>query len=173
MIRITELEIYSDAGKYVRRIGTENHFKRSTRLAGDNAGMFEEVDGLPDEELKAAREKKTAEITAYDTSGAVNGFVLNGEQVWLDKATRVGLMNSTNIEKAAGHENTTLWLGGTSLTVDCDRAIGMLSRLELYALECYNVTAEHKAVVGRLRTVGEVEGYDHTAGYPEKPVFVI
>lgn len=113
-------------------------------------------------------EKKLAEITAYDTSDAVNSFTLDGEKVWLDKATRVGLMNSTQIEKAAGHATTTLWFSGNSYTIPCDTAIQMLSALELYALECYNVTAQHKANVEELQTVQEIENYDYKTGYPDK-----
>lgn len=115
-----------------------------------------------------AKQKKLQEITAYDTSSNVNGFILDGEEVWLDKDTRVGLMNSTNIQKAAGQETTTLWFEGKSYTIPCDTAIQMLSALELYALECYNTTAQHKANVEALTTKEEVEAYDYTTGYPEK-----
>ena len=118
-------------------------------------------------QLKQAKVEKIAEITAYDTSDKVNGFVLNGALVWLDKATRVGLMNSTNIAKAAGQEATTLWLGGAKFVIDCDKAIRLLSALEMYALECFNVTASHKAAVGELTTIEEVEAYDYKAGYPK------
>ena len=52
--------------------------------------------------LKQAKVNKIAEIAAYDTSDKVNGFILNGQIVWLDKATRVGLMNSTTIERDLG-----------------------------------------------------------------------
>lgn len=118
-------------------------------------------------QLKQAKTDKIAEITAYDTSDNVNGFVLNGLLVWLDKATRVGLMNSTTIAKAAGQETTTLWLKGIKLVVDCDKAIQLLSALEMYALACFNVTASHKAAVGELKTIEEVEAYDYKAGYPK------
>lgn len=118
-------------------------------------------------QLKQAKVDKIAEITAYDTSSSVNGFVLNGLLVWLDKATRVGLMNSTTIAKAAGQETTTLWFGGLKLVVDCDKAIQLLSALEMYALECFNVTASHKAAVNELKSIGEVEAYDYKAGYPK------
>lgn len=114
-----------------------------------------------------AKEKLVAEITAYDTSDKVNGFMLNGLLVWLDKATRVGLMNSTTIAKAAGQKTTTLWLGGVKLVVDCDKAIQLLSALEMYALECFNVTASHKAAVSELTNIEEVEAYDYKAGYPK------
>lgn len=117
--------------------------------------------------LKQAKVDKIAEIAAYDTSDKVNGFTLNGLLVWLDKATRVGLMNSTTIAKAAGQQTTTLWLGGIKLVVDCDKAIQLLSALEMYALECFNVTASHKAAVSELTTIEEVEAYDYKAGYPK------
>lgn len=117
--------------------------------------------------LKQAKVDKIAEIAAYDTSDKVNGFILNGLLVWLDKATRVGLMNSTTIAKAAGQETTTLWLGGLKLVVDCDKAIQLLSALEMYALECFNVTASHKAAVCKLKSIEEVEAYDYKSGYPK------
>lgn len=117
--------------------------------------------------LEEAKTEKIAEITAYDTSDKVNGFMLNGLLVWLDKATRVGLMNSTTIAKAAGQQTTTLWLKGIKLVVDCDKAIQLLSALEMYALECFNVTASHKAAVSELKSIKEVEAYDYKTGYPK------
>lgn len=123
------------------------------------------MDALKLEEAKA---EKIAEITAYDTSDKVNGFMLNGLLVWLDKATRVGLMNSTTIAKAAGQEETTLWLKGIKLEVGCDKAIQLLSALEMYALECFNVTAAHKKAVSELKTIKEVEAFDATADYPKQ-----
>lgn len=118
--------------------------------------------------LEHAKNSKIAEIAAYDTSDKVNGFALNGQTVWLDKATRVGLMNSTTIAKAAGNKSTTLWLGDIRLEVDCDKAIQLLSALEMYALECFNVTAAHKAEVGEMTDISEVERYDVAKGYPEQ-----
>ena len=118
--------------------------------------------------LQTAKQLKIAEIDAYDKSSAVNGFMLNGQRVWLDKATRVGLMNSTSIAKAMGQAATTLWLGDVKLVVECDKAIQLLSALEMYALECFNVTAAHKKAVAELNTVEEVLGYDYTKGYPEQ-----
>ena len=117
--------------------------------------------------LEEAKSEKIAEITDYDTSNNVNGFMLNGLLVWLDKATRVGLMNSTTIAKSAGQQTTTLWLGGIKLVVDCDKAIQLLSALEMYALECFNVTASHKQAVSQLTTIEDVKVYDYKSGYPK------
>ena len=133
------------------------------------AGYKEYQEPVPTEaeKLEQAKANKIAEIAAYDTSSSVNGFVLNGLLVWLDKATRVGLMNSTTIAKASGQETTTLWLGGLKLVVDCDKAIQLLSALEMYALDCFNVTASHKQAVSELTTIEEVEAYDYKVGYPK------
>ena len=118
--------------------------------------------------LAAAKTEVETAITAYDSSSAVNAFLLNGIQVWLDKATRVGLMNSTAIAKNMGQEKTTLWFGSYQLEVDCDKAIQLLSALEMYALECFNVTAAHKKAVSELDNIEEVLTYDYKSGYPEK-----
>ena len=127
------------------------------------------IDGVSSDAdvLQRAKETVIAAIEAYDTTPAVNGFILNGERVWLDKATRVGLMNSTQIAKAMGKKTTTLWFGGMQIEVNCDKAIGLLSALEMYALECFNVTAAHKKAVAEMSTVEEVLAYDYTAGYPK------
>lgn len=123
----------------------------------------------PDRELEAlVKEAKVQEIERYDTSDKVNGFKLNGQTFWLDKATRVGLMNSTTIAKGMGNATTDLWLGEVKLTIDCDKVIRLLGGIEMYALECFNVTARHKAEVNDLKTVKEVEAYDVTEGYPKQ-----
>lgn len=133
-------------------------------------GVRLETGGMTSEAaLTAAAQKMVQEqIDKYDTSPSVNGFMLNGLRVWLNKDTRVGLMNSTQIAKAMGKRTTTLWFGGMQIEVNCDKAIGLLSALEMYALECFNVTAAHKKAVAELNTVEEVLEYDYTQGYPEQ-----
>ena len=133
-------------------------------------GVRLETGGMTSEAaLTAAAQKMVlAEIEKHDTSPAVNGFMLNGQRVWLNKDTRVGLMNCTSIAKAMGKKTTTLWFGGMQIEVNCDKAIQLLSALEMYALECFNVTAAHKKAVAGLNTVEEVLGYDYTKGYPEQ-----
>jgi hypothetical protein len=130
-------------------------------------GMIEEIS-----ELQKAKNAKVRKLEDYDTSANVNSFYLGRQPAWLPKDTRVGLMNSISIGKAAGKENSTLWFGGVCITVECDAAINMLSLLELYALDCYNKTAEHRSAILNLDSVEAVEAYDFTEGYPEKLRFM-
>lgn len=121
-----------------------------------------------DNALDVAKEQLIEEIDEYDTSSSVNSFTLGGKQMWLPKETRVGLVNSITIEKAAGKETTVLWFDGEKYELPVDTALQMLSALELYALECYNVTAAHKALVLTLSDVSEIIAFDITEGYPTK-----
>lgn len=140
-------------------------------LASGEQASMEEIreisEGLGAEPLKYMKKAMLHYIDVYDSSSAVNSFVLNGMEVWLDKATRVGLMNSTTIAKASGQKTITLWLDGIKLVMDCDKAIQLLSALEMYALKCFNATASHKATVGELKTIEEVEAYNYKTGYPK------
>ena len=109
-------------------------------------------------------------IGQYDTSKAVNSFVLDGKEMWLPKDTRVGLRNSVSVEKDAGRTETTLWYGGVSYVVPIDMALELLSQLELYALTCYNVTESHKAAIMAMDNVEDVTAYDYKTGYPDRMV---
>lgn len=126
-----------------------------------------------DEVIAELKKLKNDEITKYDTSSNVNAFSLNGVDVWLDRDTRVSLMNSTKIAKDMAQENTILWLGTVKITVKCDQAIQLLSALEMYALSCFNKTAEHRKNVEALTTINDIVSYDYTVGYPEKLNLVI
>ena len=141
-------------------------------LASGEQASMEEIreisEGLGAEPLEYMKKTMLAYIEKYDASSSVNSFLLNGMEVWLDKATRVGLMNSTTIAKIMGQQKTTLWLGSYQLVVDCDKAIQLLSALEMYALECFNVTAIHKKTVNELDNINAILTYDYKSDYPDK-----
>lgn len=103
-------------------------------------------------------------IKLYDNSDNVNSFFVNGKKMWLDKATRVGLMHLINCSS----DSIQLVLGNELITFPIDQAKNFLTRLELYASQCYLQTQKHLLAVKDLKTVEEVLNYDYTAGYPEK-----
>ena len=124
----------------------------------------------PTEEEIFNREKEhiKKEILRYDASPEVNEFYVNGESIWLDKATRSGLMLRFNSELAMNKENTVLWYEGHSFTLPLNSAIQMLYALEIYASECYDNTQLHLSNIDKLETLEEVAEYDYKVGYPEK-----
>ena len=125
----------------------------------------------PSRTLEQAKASAIAAIDRYDASDAVNSFTLGDVTMWLAKADRVGLANSIAVEEAAGRTETTLWFGTIRYVIPIAAARQMLADLELYALECYNITAQHKATILTLDTIEEIEAYDFTAGYPAQPNF--
>lgn len=111
------------------------------------------------------------QIQGYDSSNKVNCFYLDDIAFWLDKATRVGLVNSITIEKQSGRPITCLWLGEYSVSLNVDMVLQFLFQLELYAKDCYNVTAQHIVQIEHCKTVEELRGFDISADYPEIPHF--
>ena len=56
----------------------------------------------PLSELDLAKERVIRLIKAYDTSGAVNSFTLEGKSMWLPNEKRISITDSINKEKASG-----------------------------------------------------------------------
>ena len=103
----------------------------------------------------------------YDSSFEVNCFILGGKKVWLDKDTRVGLFNLLNIEKASNTETTILWFNNTSIEIDVNKAITLLTMVEKYAKQCYDNTQKHYVEINQLDSIESCLKYDITAGYPD------
>lgn len=133
----------------------------------DHEPTQEDKDKLYADYLALCKRVKIEEVERHDKSAEVNGFYIGEQFAWLDKATRVGLANSIAIEKASGKKETTLYLNCTALTIEINKAQEMLAAIELYALECYRKTEEHKAIIGSIADIESVENYDYTQGYPE------
>lgn len=107
-----------------------------------------------------------AKINLYDQSEKVNSFIFKEKSLWLDKATRVGLMHLANCST----EDIQLILGDQILTFSPDFVKEFLTRLEVYAGKCYVQTQKHLIAVDALKTPEEIINYDYTTGYPEKIV---
>lgn len=107
-------------------------------------------------------------IKIYDRSKNVNSFTVNGSEAWIDRDTRSSLAYSTKCKLDSGQDTTALWLNGFRIEINCEVLLGLLNQLEVYALNCYDVTEQHKANVMNLETIEDVINYDYTANYPDK-----
>lgn len=128
---------------------------------------YEAPELTADELLETAKENKAEEIKAYDASEEVNAFYIGEERIWLDKATRAGLMLRFEAERAMGKNSTSLWNHGAMYTLPLESAFNMLYALEIYASACYDNTQRHLANVEKMATIEEVEQYDYTQAYPD------
>lgn len=144
-------------------------------IEGNSVGklIVEDENGYPilvdyEPTIDEMRAQKLTELRAYDASEEVNQFSINDVSDWLNKSTRVGLMNSINIEKEAGRTETNIWLGNTLFVLSIKKAIDMLHKVELYALACHDTTQRHIHSINQLDTKEEIAAYDFRTGYPGK-----
>ena len=124
-----------------------------------------------EEIIEKRKMKMLLTIKRFDESSEVNAFYINDIEVWLDKATRTGLMLRFQSEIALGDKETTLWYNDMEFRLPIDLAVQMLYALEKYASQCYDNTNRHLANIKKLTSVEEIENYDYRSGYPEKLKF--
>lgn len=118
-----------------------------------------------------AKTAKLREIDNYDLSPNVNGFFYNGVFMWLDRETRASLKNTIESLVLLGRNTLNIWYGDVHVEVDVESARMLLAALEVYATDCYNVTATHKAEVSAMTEYGDIISYNVTIGYPERLSF--
>lgn len=121
--------------------------------------------------LNDYRDMMKDKVTDYDSSSEINVFYVSGIAIWLDKATRAGLLLRFQAEQAQGIEDTTLWYQGMQFPLKVEQAIQMLYAIELYASACYDNTQRHLAALDMLEDEESVKAYDYTTGYPKKLEF--
>ena len=166
---INEQEVMVTERRYVGE--GESEKVEVTKYAYDMVEVL--VDGVATDEkvLQAVKDRTKEAIDIYDASSEVNSFTIGNKELWIDRTTRTALMRRFEVEKLAEVTTTTLWYGNDSFTLPVEQAVAMINAIELYACQCYDVTAAHKVAVDELTDIEEAYNYDYRTGYPEKLSF--
>lgn len=157
--------INTKTDKHIIRLSPNGNFILKDESKDDIRFIPIYIDNKPN--VKEIKKLLLSLQTEYDNSAEVNSIYLNGKRVWFDKATRVGLFNILNIEKASNTETTTLWFNNTSIEIQVDKAIALLTTVEKYAKQCYDNTQKHYVEINQLESIEDCLQYDITAGYPD------
>ena len=136
-----------------------------------------EPEPTPQQLLEQAKQRKIAEIEAYDASDAVNSFdvTISGQtmSLWIDRETRADYRSSIEAAELLGRTEVKPVFGGQEVTLDITTAKMALAQVQLYANQCFGITQQHKAAIEALLTVQDVEDYDFTTGYPQRLTFSV
>ena len=160
----------------VKVIGNTYYLRLHPVVDGEFTVAYEiPLKKVPTEEDKKFYTKKIIEqYKVYLTTNAVsygnsqvNKFIINGEETWFDKATRVGLNNSINWEISTGKTETTIYYNNKKITIPTSDALSMLGQIEMYAVQCFRNTEELKQQIEAISSIDELETFDVEQGYPE------
>lgn len=126
---------------------------------------------IPDPDLEPERqetplERKLREITEYSD---VYSFTLRNKTMWLDAEERKEILTLVAAYRASKEKEMTKWLGDTEYTFTLTQWTKIAQRTEVYANKVENVKKTHKKNVSELQNEIDIENYDYTVGYPEKP----
>ena len=131
-------------------------------------GWVEHIPVQYEPTIEDYRRDKIREIMEFDSSCEVNIFYIEEQEMWLDKATRVGLKLRFESEQEDGKTQTILWYNGTPFELELNTAIKMLHMIEKYASKCYDNTQTHIANVKAIEDMEALKNYDYRTGYPDK-----
>lgn len=118
--------------------------------------------------LKMEKEHLIDDVLCYDSSENVNIFYINNIPIWLDKATRAGLMLRFQAEQVIGKTETSLWYNGHEFKFSLEDALMMLYVIEVYASTCYDNTQKHIHNITLIDDINTLKLYDYKSGYPNK-----
>lgn len=139
----------------------------------DHYPTAEDVELLSSKYLETLKKGKIVQIKEYDKSNAINKFIINSKEVWMDKDTRVGIKNGIVAQKEEGATTVSVMFGDTWYELPVEDALGILNAVEVYAMACFKRTSEHITAVESLTTIDAVSSYDFTTSYPKVQEFVI
>ena len=105
-------------------------------------------------------------IELYDQSQEVNSFIYKGTPYWLDKQQRACM----KMVAESGLENIEIVFANETVVLPASFVKQFLTNLEVYAYQCYVVTAKHLQHASELWNPEDILNYDFTAGYPDKIV---
>lgn len=131
-----------------------------------------------EELLEQAKDAKIQELHAYDESEEVNDCIIvyQGQELhyWANKDERNDLKNAIRDCIAMGRMEYRLDLRdlGVSITAECENLLLMMAALEVYAVDCFNKTTDHRYAILSQDTRDGVNMYEFRGvGYPEKLTF--
>ena len=157
--------INSKTDKHILRLSPNRNFTPESESKDDIRFIPIYVNNKPN--IKEIKELLLSLQAKYDNSAEVNSFYLNDKRVWLDKATRVGLFNILNLEKSNEIDVTTLWFNTMSIKINVDKALTLLTSVEIYAKKCFDNTQKHYAEITQLESIEDCLVYDITKEYPD------
>lgn len=121
----------------------------------------------------ASRRWKKTEVADYAKTDAVKEFTISATAGWLDSEARVSISKAVSDKAAAGRELVTIYLGENGFEMTPAKAQEILSAVEVYASDCFDITERHILAIDQLSTIEDIEGYDYKSNYPSKLVFSI
>jgi hypothetical protein len=137
------------------------------------AATFTVPEPEPEKSLAEVIADKVAEIENYDSSRAVNNFIVNDEPCWLTPEERADYKNSLDAAKLLEVEIVEFWLRDMAYSISIEKAEIMLAQLQLYANKCFICTQKLIQEVRELTTKEEVEEFDYKSAYPQQLTFKI
>jgi len=102
----------------------------------------------------------------YANSMEIKNYIINNVDGWEDSESRLSIRQSAADKQNKGISEYVLYHGGVGFTMSVDKIEEIMSLVEIYASDCYNITEQHKKTINELSTIDDVENYNYKSNYP-------
>lgn len=113
----------------------------------------------------------------YAKSDVIKAITIKHNDVevkgWLDSDARASLINVINAKKVLGETTITIWFDSTPVEMNCDDALKLISTIEVYSSNCFNVTQTKVEEILATTNPDELFAYNILNGYPTNPIFIL
>lgn len=124
--------------------------------------------------LEQAKKDAIKTISLYDSSNAVNAFIVNNTvKTWFTIEQRLNYKQSVEAAKLLNETSLQFLVEGIPFSISVTNAEYMLAQIQRYADKCFLVTEQHKANIRTMNNIEDIDTYDFTVGYPEMLNFIL
>ena len=123
--------------------------------------------------LEEVKNEKLQQLYEYDSSNAVNGFIVNGIEGWFTAAERSNFRASIDSAKLLNIDTLSFFVGNIEIVLSTTQAELLLAQIQHYADSCFLETKRHEVAIETLTTIEEIDNYDFTTRYPAKLEFTL
>lgn len=123
--------------------------------------------------IDEAKKDAINRINIYDSSRAVNNFIVNGKDAWFTANERNNYKQSIDAAKLLNIDTLSFFIGDTLYSISTDVAEQLLAQIQLYADQCFLITKQHKLNIENIYnslaedTISKLDNYDNTINYPK------
>ena len=131
----------------------------------DTKAIFVRLEENPN--LEQVRNILANLIKEYDSSNLINYFNYLTFRYWFSKEERLAITHKFQVLLNKGEQYGLVWFGSHSYEVEVVKMLDFLEELELYAIQCNDITKQHLNEIKSIDNINDLIRFNITKDYPK------
>ena len=132
---------------------------------GDTKVIFVRTEEAPN--VEKVRNILSNLIKEYDKSNEVNYFNYKTYRYWFNREERLAITHKFQVLLNKEEQYGLIWFGSRPYEVEVVKMLDFLEELELYAIQCNDITKQHLNEIKSIDNINDLIRFDITKDYPK------